>query len=39
MGYQASKRGGWLECENSEDRVLLRGKSFCSVEGTYHIKS
>lgn len=39
MGYQASKRGGWLECESREDRVLLRGKSFCSVEGKYHIKS
>ena len=36
VGYQASKRGGWLECESYGDRVLLRGKSFCSVEGTYH---
>lgn len=34
IGYQASRRGGWLECSGVGDRVLLRGRSFCSVEGT-----
>lgn len=37
VGYQASKRGGWLECESDGPRVLLRGRSFCSVEGQYHL--
>jgi PhzF family phenazine biosynthesis protein len=34
VGYQASRRGGWIECSGSGDRVLLRGRSFCSVEGS-----
>lgn len=38
-GYQASKRGGWVECESSGSRVLLRGKSYCSVEGKYHLEN
>lgn len=33
VGYQASHRGGWLECERVAERVLLRGWSYCSVEG------
>ena len=33
VGYQASRRGGWLECERAAERVLLRGWSYCSVEG------
>lgn len=36
VGFQASKRGGWLECESKGERVLLRGRSYCSVEGRYH---
>lgn len=37
MGFQASPRGGWLECERYGDRVLLRGMSYCSVQGAYFV--
>jgi PhzF family phenazine biosynthesis protein len=36
IGYQASKRGGWLDCEGQGQRVLLRGKSYCTVDGAFH---
>jgi len=36
VGYQASKRGGWLDCQRQGQRVLLRGRSYCAVEGTLH---
>lgn len=38
VGYQASKRGGWLDCQRQGQRVLLRGKSYCAVEGTFHLR-
>lgn len=35
VGYQASKRGGWIECHSGENgRVKLRGKAYCTIEGS-----
>jgi PhzF family phenazine biosynthesis protein len=35
VGYQASKRGGWIECQSGgNDRVKLRGKAYCTIEGS-----
>lgn len=32
VSYQASKRGGWLECELTKDRVLLAGNAVTFME-------
>lgn len=32
MGYQASARGGWLDCELVEDRVFLVGNAVTFME-------
>lgn len=32
-GYQASRRGGYVECEIAGDRVLLRGEALTIFEG------
>ncbi|MCI1001848.1 PhzF family phenazine biosynthesis protein [Ochrobactrum sp. C6C9] len=34
MAYQASARGGWLDCELNEDRVILRGNAVTFMEAT-----
>lgn len=34
MAYQASTRGGWLECELTEDRVFLGGNAVTFMEAT-----
>jgi PhzF family phenazine biosynthesis protein len=34
MAYQASARGGWLECELTDDRVILGGKAVTFMEAT-----
>ena len=34
MAYQASARGGWLDCELMDDRVLLGGNAVTFMEGT-----
>ncbi|MEY4565942.1 MAG: hypothetical protein RLY14_912 [Planctomycetota bacterium] len=40
VGYQASKRGGWIECHSGEnERVKLRGKAYCTIEGTLQVMS
>lgn len=37
MSYQASARGGWLDCELTEDRVLLSGNAVTFMEATIFI--
>ncbi len=32
LAYQASKRGGWLNCELSSDQVMLEGKAVTFME-------
>lgn len=34
MAYQASARGGWLDCELTDDRVILRGNAVTFMEAT-----
>ena len=34
MGFQASARGGWLDCELAEERVLLSGNAVTFMEAT-----
>lgn len=34
MAYQASARGGWLDCELTNDRVNLRGNAVTFMEAT-----
>lgn len=34
MAYQASTRGGWLDCELTEERVLLAGNAVTFMEAT-----
>jgi PhzF family phenazine biosynthesis protein len=34
MAYQASARGGWLDCELTDDRVLLGGNAVTYMEAT-----
>lgn len=34
MAFQASARGGWLDCELAEDRVFLVGNAVTFMEGT-----
>ncbi len=36
-GYQASKRGGFVQCSISEDRVLLKGKACTVLRGNINI--
>lgn len=37
MGFQASARGGWLDCELTEERVLLSGNAVTFMEATIFI--
>jgi len=37
IAYQASQRGGWLDCELSEDRVWLIGNAVTFMEATIFI--
>lgn len=39
MAYQASKRGGWLDCELTPDRVYLRGSAVTFMDGNIQIPS
>lgn len=34
LAYQASARGGWLECELADDRVILTGNAVTFMEAT-----
>jgi predicted PhzF superfamily epimerase YddE/YHI9 len=34
LAYQASQRGGWLDCELTDDRVLLIGNAVTYMEAT-----
>jgi len=34
MAYQASRRGGWLDCELTADRVFLEGHAVTYMEAT-----
>lgn len=36
-GFQASERGGWLDCELTEDRVLLSGNAVTFMEADIFI--
>lgn len=35
--FQASSRGGWLDCELTEDRVLLRGQAVTFMDATIRL--
>ncbi len=37
VGYQASKRGGEVACEEMGDRIRISGKAACYLTGTIHI--
>lgn len=37
MGYQASSRGGWLDCECIGERVVLVGQAVTFLEGNINI--
>ena len=37
LSHQASKRGGWIHCEWSKDRVLLRGRATTFMEATINL--
>lgn len=34
MAYQAAARGGWLDCELTDNRVILRGNAVIFMEAT-----
>lgn len=38
MAYQASARGGWLDCELTHDRVLLGGNAVTFMEATISLQ-
>ncbi|GBQ31463.1 PhzF family phenazine biosynthesis protein [Gluconacetobacter azotocaptans] len=37
MAFQASARGGWLDCELTEDRVLLVGNAVTFMQATIYL--
>lgn len=39
LAYQASARGGWLDCELIDDRVMLRGNAVTYMEATICLPS
>lgn len=39
MAYQASARGGWLDCELSDDRVILIGRAVTFMEAMIFLPS
>lgn len=39
QAFQASARGGWLDCEQSKDRVLLRGNAVTFMDAQIAIDS
>lgn len=39
QAFQASPRGGWLDCELAEDRVLLRGQAVTFMNAAIRLQS
>jgi len=37
LAFQASARGGWLDCELTDTRVLLRGHAVTFMEATLRL--
>lgn len=38
MAFQASERGGWLDCELTQDRVLLRGNAVTFMDAQIKVR-